>query len=218
MKAKGLFGASSREAGTIQLGEDGEYIVKRIEEFVKLNPTNDVLYAWKSLPPPKQPSLSPLDGTWKLRFTTASDATFKPGKRGPATTLQIVNATTGIISNVIDFNENKGKLKGFQVIIEAIPIAPPNPTNRINLIFKRINVDRKSRFLPKIAITLAPLRLLGSVITKFRRNKREPPYLEVMYLDEDCRIHKTGDGNYFVQTRLYEAWDPAVGWTLISVT
>jgi hypothetical protein len=29
VKAKGLFGASSREAGTIQLGEDGEYIVKR---------------------------------------------------------------------------------------------------------------------------------------------------------------------------------------------
>lgn len=211
-----MFGASSREAGTIKLDEDGENIIKKIEEFAKLNPTDDVMYAWKSIPPPKQQSLSPLDGTWKLRFTTASDATFKPGKRGPATTLQIVNATTGIITNVIDFNENKGKVKGFQVVIEANPTPLPNPTNRIDLVFRRINVDRRSRFLPKLSITLAPLRLLGSIITKFR--KIEPPYLEVMYLDEDCRIHKTGDSNYFVQTRLYEAWDPAVGWTLISVT
>jgi len=215
-EGKGLFGATSRLAGTINLDDDGKKVVNMIEEFVKLNPTNDIFYAWKTIPPPKQLSQCPLDGTWKLRFTTASDATFKPGKRGPATTLQIVNATTGMITNIIDFNENKGKVKGFQVIIEAIPLPIPNPSNRIDLIFKGINIQRKSRLLPKISLSLAPLRFIGKVVSKLRKKQRETPYMEVLYVDDDCRIHKTGDGNYFVQTRLYEAWDPAIGWTLVT--
>jgi hypothetical protein len=215
-KANGLFGATSRVAGTINLDDDGQKIINMIEEFVKLNPTNNFFYAWKTIPPPKQLSQCPLDGTWKLRFTTASDATFKPDKRGPATTLQIVNATTGIITNIIDFNENKGKVKGFQVVIEAIPLSNPNPSNRIDLIFKGVNIERKSRLFPKISLSLAPLRFVGKIVSKLRTKQREPPYMEVLYLDDDCRIHKTGDGNYFVQTRLYEAWDPAIGWTLVT--
>jgi hypothetical protein len=168
-----------------------------------------------------------LGGTWKLRFTTAADATFKPGKRGPATTLQYVNATIGTFTNIIEFRENKGKVRGFRVVVEGTPVND----KRINLTFKRVIIDRRSRVgLNTIVIPLPNFKFLERFSRKKEsesdegegnseigtRKKREGPHFNMLYLDDEMRIHKTGDGNYFVQTRLYDAWDPMKGWTLIS--
>lgn len=163
-----------------------------------------------------------LGGTWKLRFTTATDATFKPGKRGPATTLQYVNTTVGTFTNIVEFRENKGKVKGFQVVVEGEPVNDI----RINLTFRKVIIDRRSRVgLNKITIPIPNLTFLSRFFNRKRKvdegmkatNKnREGPHFNMLYLDDEMRIHKTGDGNFFVQTRLYEAWDPMKGWTLIS--
>ena len=161
-----------------------------------------------------------LAGTWKLRFTTATDATFKVGKRGPATTLQYVNATVGTFTNIIEYRENPGKVKGFQVVVEGAPV---NDT-RIDLTFKRVIIDRRSRVgLNRIVIPLPNFKWLQRFARKKteeqkeeQARKRKGPYFNMLYLDDEMRIHKTGDGNYFVQTRLYDAWDPMIGWTLIT--
>lgn len=177
------------------------------------------------------PNAPSLGGTWKLRFTTATDATFKPGKRGPATTLQYVNATIGTFTNIIEFRENLGKVKGFQVVVEGTP----KSDTRMDLTFKKVIIDRRSRVgLNRIVIPLPNFKFLS----RFSRKKKEPenseiseksekekeeinlkksgPCFNMLYLDDEMRVHKTGDGNYFVQTRLYDAWDPMKGWTLIS--
>lgn len=180
---------------------------------------------------------------WKLRFTTAIDATFKPGKMGPVTTKQYVNATLGTFTNVIEFKENPGKTRGFQVVVEG---RPTNDT-RIDLTFKRVIIDRTSKIgLNRIVIPLPNFSFFSNikkfftriaqrfirVLSLFARNndkqnkeenvkekeRNEGPYFNMLYLDDEMRIHKTGDGNYFVQTRLYDAWDPMIGWTLISAT
>ena len=163
-----------------------------------------------------------------MRFTTASDATFKPGRRGPATTLQYVNSTIGTFTNIIEFRENKGKVKGFQVVVEGKPVND----KRINLTFKRVIIDRRSRIgLNRIVIPLPNFNFLQRFSRKKNlpeevseelnidtstKKKREGPHFNMLYLDDEMRIHKTGEGNYFVQTRLYDAWDPMKGWTLIS--
>ena len=138
-----------------------------------------------------------------------------------------MNATIGTFTNIIEFRENKGKVKGFRVVVEGTPVND----KRINLTFKRVILDRKSRVgLNTIVIPLPNFKFLGrfsrakkngsdadsasnEVVTK---KKNEGPHFNMLYLDDEMRIHKTGDGNYFVQTRLYDAWDPMKGWTLIS--
>ena len=163
-----------------------------------------------------------------MRFTTASDATFKPGRRGPATTLQYVNTTIGTFTNIIEFRENKGKVKGFQVVVEGKPVND----KRINLTFRRVIIDRRSRVgLNRIVIPLPNFNFLQRFSRKKNlpeevsqeinvdtstKKRREGPHFNMLYLDDEMRIHKTGEGNYFVQTRLYDAWDPMKGWTLIS--
>ena len=163
-----------------------------------------------------------------MRFTTASDATFKPGRRGPATTLQYVNSTIGTFTNIIEFRENKGKVKGFQVVVEGKPVND----KRINLTFRRVIIDRRSRVgLNRIVIPLPNFNFFQRFSRKKNlpeevseevnidtsaKKKREGPHFNMLYLDDEMRIHKTGEGNYFVQTRLYDAWDPMKGWTLIS--
>lgn len=188
---------------------------------------------------------------------------------GPVTTLQYVNNTIGTFTNIIQFKENKGKTKGFQVVVAGKPV---NDT-RIDLTFKRIIIDReRSRVgLNRIVIPIPPLpdfSVLRRIVQRFikfvqifvrrflpkrkEKNTRTTgsnentesngingsssngsssneskedndsngrgPYFNMLYLDEEMRIHKTGDNNYFVQTRLYDAWNPMVGWTLITAT
>lgn len=107
----------------------------------------------------------------------------------------------------------------------------PVNDQRINLTFKRVIIDRKSRVgLNTIVIPLPNFKFLERFSRKKKiesdevngsseagtKKKNEGPHFNMLYLDDEMRIHKTGDGNFFVQTRLYDAWDPMKGWTLIS--
>ena len=139
-----------------------------------------------------------------------------------------MNSTIGTFTNIIEFRENKGKVKGFQVVVEGKPVND----KRINLTFRRVIIDRRSRVgLNRIVIPLPNFNFLQRFSRKKNlpeevsqeinvdtstKKKREGPHFNMLYLDDEMRIHKTGEGNYFVQTRLYDAWDPMKGWTLIS--
>lgn len=73
-------------------------------------------------------NMSPLDGEWKLLFTTAADATFsKNSTRGAATAKNVVDASRGRITNVIDFASQNGTepvLKQLNVVIAASADGP----------------------------------------------------------------------------------------------
>lgn len=112
--------------------------------------------------------------------------------------------------------ELPGKTKSVQVVVEGRPVTD----TRINLTFRRVIFNRRSRIgLNKITIPIPSF----SFLKRFQKredpddqNKKTGPYFNMIYLDDEMRIHKTGDNNYFVQTRLYDAWDPMLGWTLIT--
>ena len=76
------------------------------EQLAKNNPTEEpTLY----LGDKEKGEQSPLNGEWKLLFTTAADATFsKNSTRGDAKVKNVVDASRGRITNVIDFPSRNG--------------------------------------------------------------------------------------------------------------
>lgn len=216
-KRTGLLGASSSTSEKLQLDVGADEIIQKIAYISKFNPNPDATRGWGQPADPGSQA-PPLEGVWKLRFTTAADATFKPGKRGAAVTTQIANATSGFFLNQIAFPDNPGKVEGFTVFVKGTPMSD----HRMALTFARVEVDRKSRAPRLFGKLTFWLPNLLPIVNFFKRKDEHlsPPFFDVMYLDEDLRIHKTDQGNYFVQTRLYQVWDPAHprGWTTISTT
>lgn len=173
--------------------------------------------------------MAPLNGAWKLLFTTAADATFsKNSKRGAAKAQNIVNAAKGTITNVIDFAMNEDgtfpALKQLNVVIRAT--ADAAVTNRINLEFRYAKAVLTKFFglrvpfgktlplyIPVPAAFITRMIVFVSRVIKFlKRGATEvkvPPkaYFDVLYLDEDLRVHKTGEDNLFVQAK--DSWSDA---------
>jgi hypothetical protein len=165
-------------------------------------------------------TLAPLNGAWKLLFTTAADASFsKNSSRGDAKVQNVVDAAKGRITNVIDFaNKEDGKepvLKQLNVVIKAVANGP----KRVELRFRYARaVLNKFFFIPvKWSLYIpvpAPfitrcLVLLYRLFTFGRKGGKQPPkaYFDVVYLDDDLRIHKTGEDNLFVQAK--DTWEDA---------
>lgn len=161
-----------------------------------------------------QGQLAPLHGEWKLLFTTAADATFsKNSTRGYATVKNVVDATRGRITNVIDFPNNEEKpplLKQLNVIIAATAMSK----NRVELRFRyakavltrffcfkyqwNLYIPVPSPFITRIIVLLSRLIKFGK-----GTKKSVPPraYFDIVYLDDQLRIHRTGEDNLFVQAR-----------------
>lgn len=161
-----------------------------------------------------QGMLAPLHGEWKLLFTTAADATFsKNSTRGYATVKNVVDATRGRITNVIDFTNNEEKpplLKQLNVIISATATSK----NRVELRFRyakavltrffcfkyqwNLYIPVPSPFITRIIVLLSRLIKFGK-----GTKKSVPPraYFDIVYLDDQLRIHRTGEDNLFVQAK-----------------
>ena len=72
--------------------------------------------------------------------------------------------------------------------------------------FQQIVIERRSRIgLNKIMIPLPNFGFLER-FTRGKDGKRRSkgPYFDLLYLDQNMRVHKTGEGKYFVQTRLID--------------
>ena len=79
----------------------------------------------------------------------------------------------------------------------------------VQLLFRRVRLLRRSRFprfFGTITIPLPPpwlLRALGRVLSRGKADKSDRGAgFEIIYLDDDTRMHRTFDGLYFVQQRL----------------
>eukprot|EP00541_Cyclophora_tenuis_P018902 CAMPEP_0116560062 /NCGR_PEP_ID=MMETSP0397-20121206/10760_1 /TAXON_ID=216820 /ORGANISM="Cyclophora tenuis, Strain ECT3854" /LENGTH=169 /DNA_ID=CAMNT_0004085935 /DNA_START=141 /DNA_END=650 /DNA_ORIENTATION=- len=164
--------------------------------------------------------MAPLNGPWKLLFSTAADASFsKNSTRGDAKAQNIVDGVKGRITNVIDFvTKEDGSdpvLKQLQVVIKATAVSP----TRVELNFKYAKAlltrffflpIRWTLYIPVPAAFITRCIVFLSNILRFGRGtaKKVPKaFFDVLYLDNDLRIHKTGEDNLFVQAR--ESWDEA---------
>jgi len=200
-------------------GKAADAIMETTNELANNNPTDEPTL---HLGDKEKGDQSPLNGEWKLLFTTAADATFsKNSTRGDARAKNVVDATRGRITNVIDFASSKDGteplLKQLNVVIGAIPVGK----SRVELRFRYAKAvftrffgwkRRWSLYIPVPAPFVTRLIVFFSRIFRFGKEteKRVPPkaYFDVLYLDDQLRVHRTGEDNLFVQAK-EDAWEEA---------
>lgn len=180
---------------TLDIGDDGKAIIDLAEELIKLNPTPNPAYGFRGYDG-GDPADCKLGGKWKLRFTTAADASFdKNEKRGKISTSQEIDCEKGTLTNVVDFE--RGKLEGFRVVVAGTPVSDAE----IDLSFQQVNILRESRF-PRLFGKLS-FRLPSRLLRRLNKDKdQRGPFLAIKYLDDDMRIHQSGSGNYFIHSRV----------------
>jgi hypothetical protein len=201
------------------VGDAAQEVIKIADDLATVSPIDEPT---KYLGDKENGDKAPLNGPWKLLFTTAADASFsKNSTRGSARIQNIVNAKRVRITNVIDFEPkadgSSPPLKQLNVVIKA----KAESEKRVGLVFKYAKpvFNRKIfgrnivLYIPVPAPFLTRLIVLLSRILKFGRKKgseRKVPkaFFDVVYLDESLRIHRTGDDNIFVQGK--EQWKEAV--------
>ena len=214
------------------VGDAAQNVMEICAKLQEVSPTeNPTQY----LGDKQQGDKAPLQGAWKLLFSNAADAVFsKDSKRGAARAQNVVNAKKGRITNIIDFeattDETTGEvkeptLKQLNIVIKATALSD----KRVELNFQYAKVVlTKFFFLPLFGRTLSlylpvPATFITQVIeffktvARFLGIKKKPydkdekrtakGYFDVLYLDHQLRVHKTGQGNLFVQAK--DDWQDA---------
>jgi hypothetical protein len=202
-------------AVSTDVGKAADTVMATCDQITAYNPTSN---ATAYLGDKDNGLMAPLHGPWKLLFTTAADASFsKNSTRGDARAQNVVDAPKGRITNIIDFlPKEDGKdpvLKQLKVVIGA----KASSANRVELNFRYAKaVLTRFFFLPVTWSLYIPVpatfitRCIVLFYRIFRRGQaKRPPqaYFDVVYLDDDLRIHKTGEDNLFVQAR--PTWEEA---------
>jgi hypothetical protein len=187
------------------VGLAADEVFKAIQNLESVNPTLNPTDFFGT----KEGDKCPLNGPWKLLFTTAADASFSPNStRGDAQASNIIDAVRGRITNIIEFAPtNDGKPRTVDQLKVQLKATAESST-RISFRFKYVKV-RLSRlfgiflFGKHLTLTIpVPGPFLTRILCLLRRVEAPPKaYFDVVYLDSQLRIHKTGEGNIFVQGR-----------------
>ena len=135
-------------------------------------------------------------------WTTAADATFEANStRGDADVSNVVDAVRGEIVNVINFKSPTRALDQLAVRLSATATSD----RRVSIVFRNVKVRFAKRFLGifKTLTIPVPAPTITRILFFFKRDKTPPlPFFDLLYLDEDLRIQRTGEGNIFVQRRI----------------
>ena len=203
------------------VGKAADDVIETTNELHKCNPTEDAtLY----LGDKDNGNKAPLNGEWKLLFTTAADASFsKNSKRGSASVKNVVDATKGKITNVIDFHQENSNATAKEPLVKQLNVviaAKAASKSRVGLEFKYAKVvlsrifgfkRQWNLYIPVPAPFITRLIVFFSRVFRFRKkDKKVPPkaYFDVLYLDDELRIQRTGEDNLFVQAK--PTWEDAV--------
>jgi len=156
-------------------------------------------------------ALCPLNGTWRLLFTTAADATFsRNSTRGGAAVSNIVDAVAGTITNCIDFEPRED---GKSPTLEQLRVrltAQAESDVRLVLAFRYVKAQLTRLFgIPlgrrRVTVKLpVPAPLITRIRSIFNRKPPPKPYFDLLYLDNTLRVHRTGEGNIFVQGKVVD--------------
>ena len=182
------------------VGRAADKVFTAVDALSAVNPTPSATSQWGT------PS-SPLCGTWRLLFSTAADATFsKNSKRGAAQASNVVAEEGGRITNVIEFAPSEA---GRRRLVESLRVrlgGAAAGANRIVLTF-RYAVVQFGRFFRLPVRWRLYIPVPGPMLTRLlffvmRRKEAPPlPYFDVLYLDGELRVHRTGEGNLFIQKK-----------------
>jgi len=174
------------------LGQLRDDIFEQVESLSKQSPT---LEPAKGL---RLGSSSPLDGKWRLRFTTAADA--KPP--GVGETYQAINK--GEITNVLEF-PRPSPIERIEVRLEGEAKSP----SRVGLLFDKVRTSwREPQWFTlwkrETEVSLPkPGTWIAEVLARLTNADRENgAHFEVLYLDDCLRVHKTAEGNLFIQSHI----------------
>jgi hypothetical protein len=173
---------------------------------------------------------APLNGKWRLLFTNARDAeaparTVKNQNKEPfgdavASGIQVktgqrIDAAKGECINYIQLSSNanaaavskspNNKPPPFDRLDITIRMTPLSNT-RVRLDFLKGRVQNPNAFLPilKDFQFQFPPAAVGDFLARLRGKdpRVEPPaYFDILYIDNDLRVHRTGEGKLFVQQR-----------------
>ncbi len=212
------------------VGKAADEVMDIAKELERCSPTE---HPTQFLGDKEQGKKAPLNGEWKLLFTTAADANFsKNSKRGSASVKNVVDACKGSITNVIEFQGGSSAeetddaatstkkdplVKSLNVVIGAKAASK----SRVGLQFKYAKVvfsrffglkRQWSILIPVPAPLITRLIVFFSRVFRFGKkvDKKVPPkaYFDVLYLDDELRIQRTGEDNLFVQAK--PTWNDAV--------
>ena len=132
-----------------------------------------------------------------------------------ATVSNRVDAKSGRTTNIIEFTgrdhpafratrsgTKRPPLQSLNVVLACKAASP----TRVELVFKyvkpRINLKLFGRSFGVTLVVPVPGPFLTRLLFLFRPRKKVPTaYFDVLYLDDDLRVHRTGQGNLFVQQR-----------------
>ena len=196
-----------------RVGKAADVVFRTVEELSKVNPT---VAATAGFGDPNATD-RPLEGTWRLLFSTAADASFsRDSKRGDAKAMNIVDTGRERMTNIIKFApKDDGKPKAVEELRVKLVARAEGP-NRVDLVFKYVAVKctklfffplRWTLYIPVPGPTIGKFVIrLSNLKNRMLRRKKEPrklpkAFFDVLYLDKDLRVHKTGEDNYFIQAR-----------------
>lgn len=203
--------------------KDEVTILSLVDQLAILNPT-DCPTAGLMGYGGRTTTKAPLNGKWRLLFTNARDAeaparTVKNQSKEPfgdavangvqVKTGQRIDAAKGECVNYIQLATGNGsdttKKLPFDRLDITIRMTPLSKT-RVRLDFLKGRVQNPTASLPTLRdfqFQFPPAEL-GDFLARLRGKdpRVEPPaYFDILYIDNDLRVHRTGEGKVFVQQR-----------------
>lgn len=205
--------------------KDEEMVLSLVDELAALNPTDCPTLGLKGYKVAKTASANvkaPLDGKWRLLFTNARDAeaparTEKNRKEeafGDAVatgvnvqTGQRIDASKGECVNFIQLSSNSETTSSlpFDRLDITIQMTPLSDT-RVRLDFEKGRVQNPNAPLPifKDFRFSFPPAAFGDFLARLRGldpSVEPQAYFDILYIDDEVRAHRTGEGKIFVQKR-----------------
>lgn len=197
--------------------KDENLVISLVEELAELNPTiiptlGLMGYAGGIA------SNAPLNGPWKLLFTNAKDAEApsrtqknsgekfgdEVAEGVEVKTGQRIDASTGQCVNYIQLSGDSEK-RPFDQLEITIQMTPLND-KRVRLDFRKgraLNGKAPLAFLKDFTFNFPPPSVSDLVARLRGMDPSVEPqaYFDILYIDEQIRAHRTGEGKLFVQMR-----------------
>lgn len=206
--------------------KDEPAVLRLIDELAPLNPTKIPTAGLGG----GGTGAPPLDGLWTLLFTNARDAEAPArtenrlgafgGKDAIAAGVQIatgqrIDAMSGLCTNFIAASGEKRPFDRLEIDIRMTALTP----QRVRLDFERGRAQNERAPLPPlrdVAFAFPPPGL-GDFLCALRgRDPAIEPqaFFDILYIDDQIRFHRTGEGKVFVQARGESAAGPRNGATV----
>jgi hypothetical protein len=202
--------------------KDEAAVLSLVDQLAEVNPTKCPTLGLQGYKASSSNVKAPLNGKWRLLFTNARDAeaparTEKNKKEEPfgdavasgveVRTGQRIDAAKGECINFIQLGSSasEGAKLPFDRLDITIQMTPLTDT-RVRLDFLKGRVQNPNAPLPALRDFRFqfPPAAFGDFLARLRGKdpKIEPPaFFDVLYIDNDLRAHRTGEGKIFVQQR-----------------